>query len=286
MVFQSDGDGVPFFFLHNDWKGGFYCGRLASHIGGTNPFCAVPPYRSTGQRMVSLQEMASEHLNVIRQRVPQGPYFLGGYCTGGLVAAEMARQLLEQGEKICGLLLIDPPRAALPWRQLWPLIDRAGDVLKWTLRKKIDCMQFYGLAAVVVWFRKSPSAMIASACRRLGLKKLSKLLMAEPERHDSDAEIFKREDYAAYVLASRIYQFKRISVPTTIYVPDGRTPPSRSWTRRMSEMFPSVSFKTIPGNHLTCLTEHGGVLGAQMKETLDILSRVPTSGSAAIHNRR
>ena len=281
MVFEGNGDGVPFFFLHNDWKGGFYCGSLASRLGGANPFCAIPPYRSTEQRMVSLQEMASDHLDAIRQQAPQGPYFLGGFCTGGLVAAEMARQLSEQGEKICGLLLIDPPRAYLPWRNLWPLIDRAGDVLQWNLRKKIDCMQLYGLGAVIVWFRKSPSAMIASACRRLGLKTLSKVLMAEPDRPDSDVEISKRDVYAAYVLASRIYEFKRVSVPTTIYLPEGRTPPSRSWIRRMSAMFPSLSFKSIPGNHLTCLTDNSGVLATRMKETLDTLSRAPAARSAA-----
>jgi len=268
VVFQSEGDGAPLFFLHNDWRGGFYCGRLSMHIGAAHPFCAIPPYRSAEPRMVSLQEMATAHLAVIRQKTAQGPYFLGGYCIGAVVAAEIAGQLLDQGESITGLLLIDPPRGTLPWPGLWPLIDRAGDVWKWTLRQKIDCMQLFGMAAVAVWIGKSPSAKVASVCRRLGLKKLSKLLKAEPEREESDAEISKREDYAAYVLASRIHRLKRVSIPTTIYLPEERTPPSRAWIRHMRKTFPLASFQGIPGNHLTCITTHGGVLGAKMKETL------------------
>jgi len=38
---------------------------------------------------------------------PHGPYQLGGYCFGGNVAYEMARQLDEQGEKISLLVLIN-----------------------------------------------------------------------------------------------------------------------------------------------------------------------------------
>jgi thioesterase domain-containing protein len=42
---------------------------------------------------------------------PRGPYHLGGYCFGGNVAFEMARQLRDQGEQISWLALINcaPP---------------------------------------------------------------------------------------------------------------------------------------------------------------------------------
>ena len=38
----------------------------------------------------------------------EGPYFLGGLCFGGMVAFEMARQLLEQGQEVALLVLLDP----------------------------------------------------------------------------------------------------------------------------------------------------------------------------------
>ncbi|MGO9593510.1 MAG: AMP-binding protein [Steroidobacteraceae bacterium] len=273
VVFQAEGDGVPFFFMHGDWKGGFYCGSLSLHIGAAHPFCAVPPYRSPEPRIVSLQEMATEHLAVIRQWTPRGPYLLGGYCIGGIVAAEIARQLVEQGEKVAGLFLIDPARSAAPWlRFVWPLIDHMGDVLKWNLRKKLDSMELYGMA-VVRWFRKSPLGKLASVCRRLGLKNLVSLIMAENEMDEGDAELEKRTDYAVYMHANRIYRLQRVLVPTTVYIPEGRSPPPRSWTRHIREMFPMVSFQSIPGDHRTCITRHSDVLGAQLKKALGALSQ-------------
>jgi thioesterase domain-containing protein len=47
--------------------------------------------------------MAAHHITVMRNLQPGGPYHLGGYCFGGIVAYEMARQLKAQGEQV-GLL--------------------------------------------------------------------------------------------------------------------------------------------------------------------------------------
>ncbi len=39
---------------------------------------------------------------------PEGPYVLGGYSFGGLIAFEMAQQLYRQGEEIALLFLLEP----------------------------------------------------------------------------------------------------------------------------------------------------------------------------------
>jgi thioesterase domain-containing protein/acyl carrier protein len=38
---------------------------------------------------------------------PEGPYFLGGFCMGGLIAFEMALQLQAQGEEVASLTLVE-----------------------------------------------------------------------------------------------------------------------------------------------------------------------------------
>ncbi|MCP4763154.1 MAG: hypothetical protein GY870_15370 [archaeon] len=38
----------------------------------------------------------------------KGPYFLGGYSIGGLIAFEMAQQLKRQGDEITFLILLEP----------------------------------------------------------------------------------------------------------------------------------------------------------------------------------
>jgi thioesterase domain-containing protein len=51
--------------------------------------------------------MARDYLQAVRTRQPQGPYLVGGYCFGGNVAYEMARQLRLQGQEVALVVLID-----------------------------------------------------------------------------------------------------------------------------------------------------------------------------------
>jgi thioesterase domain-containing protein len=51
--------------------------------------------------------MAASYIKEIQTLQPCGPYFLGGYSFGGLVAYEMARQLHAQGQKVGILVLFD-----------------------------------------------------------------------------------------------------------------------------------------------------------------------------------
>ncbi len=44
--------------------------------------------------------MAAHYINEIRSVQPQGPYFLAGYCLGGIIAFEMAQQLLKENERV------------------------------------------------------------------------------------------------------------------------------------------------------------------------------------------
>jgi thioesterase domain-containing protein len=51
--------------------------------------------------------MATRYLDEIRTVQPRGPYSLGGFSFGGLVAYEMAQQLLARGEEVGLLVLFD-----------------------------------------------------------------------------------------------------------------------------------------------------------------------------------
>jgi thioesterase domain-containing protein len=45
----------------------------------------------------------------MRGRQPNGPYVMGGWSAGGVIAYEAAKQLLADGESVDQLLLIDSP---------------------------------------------------------------------------------------------------------------------------------------------------------------------------------
>ncbi len=55
----------------------------------------------------SFRDAATDYLREIKTVQPEGPYYLAGFCSGGLIAYEMARQLREKGEEVGLLVLLD-----------------------------------------------------------------------------------------------------------------------------------------------------------------------------------
>ncbi|OLD98599.1 MAG: hypothetical protein AUI36_45060 [Cyanobacteria bacterium 13_1_40CM_2_61_4] len=82
---------------------------MALHVDTDQPFYGLQPHGQDGRQAPStIEEMAADYLKEIRTIQPEGPYFLGGYSFGGIVAFEMAQQLQKQGQKVALLVLIDP----------------------------------------------------------------------------------------------------------------------------------------------------------------------------------
>lgn len=77
-----------------------------------------------GALPATVEEMADAAVKSVRSLQQGGPYLLAGYSQGGLVALEVARRLIDQGESVRPPILID----ALPHRSAWPLpiLMRAG----------------------------------------------------------------------------------------------------------------------------------------------------------------
>jgi thioesterase domain-containing protein len=106
---QTGGSRQPFFYLHGDWAGrAFYCYPLAQALGSDQPFYLLEPYNFDGLPVPpTFEAMAAAHLESMRAIQPEGPYLLGGWCNGGLIAYEMALQLLAQGQQVDLLVLMD-----------------------------------------------------------------------------------------------------------------------------------------------------------------------------------
>ncbi|HEX4036858.1 MAG TPA: amino acid adenylation domain-containing protein [Acidobacteriaceae bacterium] len=85
--------------------------RIVPHMGADQPVYGFRPrWVWGGPLYANVQEEATEYLAALRTVQPRGPYLLAGYCLSGLVAFEMARQLIDAGEKVGLLALIDTER--------------------------------------------------------------------------------------------------------------------------------------------------------------------------------
>jgi thioesterase domain-containing protein len=106
---QPQGAKRPLFFIHPG-GGSVLCYRhLARSLGPDQPLFGLQSPGLDGVRPppTSVVAMAREYLAAIRQAQPHGPYSLGGWSFGGLVAYEIARLLRAAGEEVSALVIID-----------------------------------------------------------------------------------------------------------------------------------------------------------------------------------
>ena len=101
----------PFFFLHGDvLGGGWYAFELSRILGKEYPFYALPPHGINGRGIpMTVESMAEKHVADLCQIHPDGPYCVGGYCNGAVIAIEMAHILKRRGYEVACLILIDTP---------------------------------------------------------------------------------------------------------------------------------------------------------------------------------
>jgi thioesterase domain-containing protein len=104
--------------------------ELARQLGPEQPFTGVQAFGVDDGRppLRDVREMAAAYVEQLLGAHPSGPYRIGGWSTGGLIALEMARLLRERGRPVDLLALIEPttPR---PRREGW---ERRLQVAEWT----------------------------------------------------------------------------------------------------------------------------------------------------------
>ena len=97
--------------------------HLAAELDPEQPFYGLQ-HRGIDGKLApheTIRSMAEEFLADIRTIQPHGPYHVGGYSMGGVVAYEMAILLREQGEDVGLVVLLDTQAPTLPH---WTMRER------------------------------------------------------------------------------------------------------------------------------------------------------------------
>jgi len=106
---QPMGSRPPLMLVHGAGGGMFWgYANLAELLGNDQPvygFKAAEVSEVTDG--TTIEAMAADFVGQLRAFQPHGPYYLGGYCFGGNVAYEMARQLVSQGQEVALLALMN-----------------------------------------------------------------------------------------------------------------------------------------------------------------------------------
>jgi thioesterase domain-containing protein len=118
---RTEGRNLPLFCVssYSD-DPAFIFADLAQSLGAEQPFYGlwIPD-----NEHFSFELLAARHVEEIQRVQPVGPYVVGGFSFGGVVAFEIARQLLARKEEVALLVLLETVCPSI--QRDWKLFDDA-----------------------------------------------------------------------------------------------------------------------------------------------------------------
>ncbi|MBV6405294.1 MAG: amino acid adenylation domain-containing protein [Flavobacteriales bacterium] len=227
-LIQPEGEGVPLFCVHGDEASHF----LPKYLGPTRPFYAFFHQGEDGKaiRHTTVEGIATFFLSELKQARPKGPYLLCGYSFGGIVAYEMAQQLVAQGEEVPYLAVIDAYSPTLHGEAIASDQKVYEPIKKTVLRK-----------------------LVARALRNDG---------TVPERL-RNFHIIDTYDRAALAYVPRPYPGK----VTVLKAQDSWGPKEMGWEKLAQG---GLEVRLVPGDHYDLIKEpHVGTLANELRITLE-----------------
>ncbi|WP_217559257.1 acyltransferase domain-containing protein [Paenibacillus sp. GbtcB18] len=102
-------EGRPIFWIHGGLGGvGAYSG-IATQM--KRPFFGIQArgFMTNDSPLIGIQNMSAYYVQIIKAVQPEGPYDLGGFSLGGVLAYEVARQIQKLGEEVNTIVMLDSP---------------------------------------------------------------------------------------------------------------------------------------------------------------------------------
>ena len=218
------------------------------------------PLSQTENLPGTIEEAAGQYLQLIREIQPGGPYVLLGWCNGGTLSFEIARQLEEAGEVVSRVFLVDTWIPGYHKRLGWLRSKLAHYSYRWGLIRLDWAMVRSGQKSFWDFIADRQTVQLFFGGGQIAAA------YAEPAY--AAAQVYDRWllDYTTEML--KTYEPKRISGRLTIFrstsEPTGRfLDPKLGWGGMASD----VDLILIPGDHYTVFSEPGVSLMAKCIRT-------------------
>jgi thioesterase domain-containing protein len=283
---------TPVFFFHGDvLGGGIFCKTLARMIGADRPFYVIPPHGTQGDEIpVTVEAMAAERLQWIRQIQPHGPYMIGGYCNGAILAYEAARQLREAGEAVAVVLMLMADGSNIRFRLLQRLsavtgADEAAKRRKFLkIRNAILSSEALGRhyrGAAADWIKQPLRVQIARlwtkvrrVLRRFVPAAYRERLLGDPGRVPLPADAAPLHQEAIMNVYDEIFNAhvsRRNDSPVVLLWPKDEPRitlrgPADGWKKICAHL----EVVEVPGDHTTCVAQDTNVvtIGEAMRNSI------------------
>lgn len=247
VAIQPEGAATPFFCVHPG-GGNILCYlRLSQHLGTGQPFFGLqaPGLDGICEPLSTVEEMAGQYLAAILRSHPQGPYALGGWSVGGVVAYEIACRLRAGGHDVHTLVVIDSG-VLYSCAVLTALFPKGGpgalDVLRRPAAEQIA--DFRARSAVAQLVPEDADDKLAGRILQLFVTNMKAVMNYRPPRYDGRLDLIQAQE--------RIVR-KRFD-------------PYGEW----SQVCDQVRLHEVPGNHLSMVHEpHVAALAGTLRRCLD-----------------
>lgn len=105
MPISPGGSKIPFTLVHGD-RANYFVGE---YLDKDQPFYGFFHLGSDGKKITfkTVEEFSTYYISQLKVIVPNGPFLLGGFSFGGIVAYDMAIKLQQQGYEVPLLILVD-----------------------------------------------------------------------------------------------------------------------------------------------------------------------------------
>ncbi|AEI66239.1 type I polyketide synthase [Corallococcus macrosporus] len=256
VTIQKGGNAPPFFCVHGAGGNVLNFRELAQALGKEQPFYGLQARGVDGKLPPadSIEEMASIYLESIRQVQPHGPYLLGGYSGGGVVAYEMAQRLHALGEPVALVAFLDTFHPATQERRqsfnerLRELRrEGAATYVSRKLRTKVERDGTRLLSQLKLRWYEQRGEALPIELRNLQLTERFQLLASRyvPSPYAGPVTLFRAQEIHA------------------IYAHMGT---SLGW----EPLVPALNIREVPGDHDSLVREPNvHVLGRLLREALD-----------------
>jgi acetoacetyl-CoA synthetase len=251
---RAGSEGPPLYLIHSIWGDVLGMRQITAAMRSDIPVYGI---RARGlnpgeEPLRSVEEMARSYVELIREFQPQGPYRLAGHSFGALLAFEIARLLVEQGQEVAWLGIIDAE-----------LDDRAHTpARRWAHRLAIPF--HYGRAAM-----RDPAASLKRLFRdvipslvRRGFSRLHRdatLAEAEATWMEGASEAHRRLA-AHFIELAAAYRPRPYRGSMTYFLPEVRrfhlfADPLPVWRRVTAG---AVEIEHVPGPHVGMVAGEAG----------------------------
>jgi amino acid adenylation domain-containing protein len=257
---QTSGSDAPLFMIHGG-EGhilGFH--RLATLTGADRPIYAVQAqsFLQGKSALLSVEDQSAYYLAEIRKIQPKGPYFLLGYCFGGLVALEIAHQLHEQGERVELVGLLDTRLRSQAMQ-----VYRSAPVSTNVRRRASNIFSYLQRISLMKKITYIPEKILTHSLRGVYGLALSLGVRTVPAFLKDPGQIMR--------VAAMKYQPRpwpgEITVFRASVQPDSRMPDDLGWS---SVAMGGVDVREVPGDHFAIFHDpHIQILAERVRQRLE-----------------